>query len=156
KLQQRDAEVAALAPRLGMLEKHNRLLTAALMGQDLPVPSTSSEQPIDPLVGEARRHLEDALAHTSPTQPSYGSRWQPQVEAIRRDISALRDVMSCLHYAQKEITFDGRPAFPGNIMEIQFREWAVENEFPNLIPTLRQMYDNPLSYPESLGEFNGR
>src|SRR5258705_521128 len=57
---------------------------------------------------------------------------------------------------EKEITFDGRPPFPSDMMQIQFREWAVENEFPNLIPTLRQMYDNPLSYPESLGEFNGR
>jgi len=105
---------------------------------------------------EARRHLEKAVSHISPSQPSYGSRWQPQIDAIRRDIPALRDSMSCLHYAQKEITFDGRPPFPLDMMQIQFREWAVENEFPNLIPTLRQMYDNPLSYPESLGEFNGR
>jgi hypothetical protein len=64
--------------------------------------------------------------------------------------------MSCLHYAQKHITFDGRSPFPSELMEIQFREWAVENEFPDLAPVLRRMYDNPLSFPESLGEFNGR
>jgi hypothetical protein len=109
-----------------------------------------------PAVVEARRHLEKAIAHISPNQPSYGSRWQPQIDAIRSAIPALRDSMACLHYAQKEITFDGRPPFPSDLMQIQFREWAVENEFPHLIPTLRQMYDNPLSYPESLGEFNGR
>ena len=66
------------------------------------------------------------------------------------------DSASCLHYAQYNITFDGRPPFPADRMLIQFREWAVENEFPNLIPALRGMSENPLSGPESLGEFNGR
>jgi len=134
KLEERESKIAALAKRVAELDKHNRLQT----------------------VMEARRHLEKAISHISPSQPSYGSRWQPQIDAIRRDIPALQDSMSCLHYAQKEITFDGRPPFPSDMMQIQFREWAVENEFPNLLPTLRQMYDNPLSYPESLGEFNGR
>jgi hypothetical protein len=132
--QERDSELADLAKRAAELEKHNQLS----------------------IVTGARLHLEKALSQISPKQPSYGSRWQPQVDAIRRDISALRDSPSCLHYAQKNITFDGRPPFPSDLMQIQFREWAVENEFPDLAPVLSQMYDNPLSYPESLGEFNGR
>ncbi len=132
--QERDSELADLAKRAAELEKHNQLS----------------------IVTGARLHLEKALSQISPKQPSYGSRWQPQVDAIRRDIPALRDSPSCLHYAQKNITFDGRPPFPSDLMQIQFREWAVENEFPDLAPVLRQMYDNPLSYPESLGEFNGR
>jgi hypothetical protein len=110
----------------------------------------------DPTVIEARRHLAEALSHISPNAPSYGSRWQPQVDAMARDIPALRDAVSCLHYAQHNVTFDGRPPFPDDIMLIQFREWAVENEFPDLVPVLRQMYENPLSGPESLGQFNGR
>src|SRR5271157_6082654 len=110
----------------------------------------------DPTVIEARRHLAEALSHISPNAPSYGSRWQPQVDAMARDIPALRDAVSCLHYAQHNVTFDGRPPFPDDIMLIQFREWAVENEFPDLVPVLRQMYENPLSGPESLGDFNGR
>jgi hypothetical protein len=134
KFQQRDLETAAIATRLTQLEKYDRVQ----------------------IVIQARRHLEKALSHIPPDQPSYGSRWQPQIDAIRRDIPALPDSVACLHYAQKEITFDGRPQFPSDPMQIQFREWAVENEFPNLISTLRHMYDNPLSYPESLGEFNGR
>src|SRR5713226_775090 len=149
KLQERDLEIAKLA-------KQNRLLTAAMTGQSAPETSSATQEPANSLVVEAGRHLEKALSHISPSQPSYGSRWQPQIDAIRRDIPALRDSISCLHYAQKEITFDGRPPFPSDMMQIQLREWAVENEFPNLIPTLRQMYDNPLSYPESLGQFNGR
>jgi SAM-dependent methyltransferase len=108
------------------------------------------------VVMEARRHLEKALSQTSAKQPAYGSRWQPQVDAMRRDIPGLRDSPSCLHYAQKNITFDGRPPFPSDMRQIQFREWAVENEFPHLVPVLRRMYDNPWSYSESLGEFNGR
>jgi hypothetical protein len=110
----------------------------------------------DPTVIEARRHLAEALSHISPSAPPYGSRWQPQVDAMARDIPVLRDATSCLHYAQYNVTFDGRPPFPGDIMLIQFREWAVENEFPDLVPVLRQMYENPLSGPESLGDFNGR
>src|SRR5262245_6110059 len=156
KLQERDSEIAAISKRAAELEKQNRLLTATIAGQSAHEMSSATQEPVDPLVIEARRHLEKALSHISPSQPSYGSRWQPQIDAIRRDIPALRDSMSCLYYAQKEITFDGRPPFPSDTMQIQFREWAVENEFPNLIPTLRQMYDNPLSYPESLGQFNGR
>jgi hypothetical protein len=120
--------------RQARLEKQNRLQT----------------------VLEARQHLEKSLSRISPTQPSYGSRWQPQIDAIRRDIPTLRDSTTCLHYAQREINFDGRPPFPSDLTQIQLREWAVENEFPNLISTLRKMYDNPLSYPESLGAFNGR
>ena len=157
KLQERDAEIVSISKWAAELAKQNSLLTAAIAGQSVQETSSTTQEPaVDPLVAEARRHLEKALSHISPSQPSYGSRWQPQIDAIRRDIPALRDSMSCLHYAQKEITFDGRPPFPSDIMQIQFREWAVENEFPNLISTLRQMYDNPLSYSESLGEFNGR
>jgi uncharacterized coiled-coil protein SlyX len=157
KLQERDTEIVSISKWAAELAKQNSLLTAAIAGQSVQeTSSTTQEPPVDSLVAEARRHLEKALSHVSPNQPSYGSRWQPQIDAIRRDIPALRDSMSCLHYAQKEITFDGRPPFPSDTMQIQFREWAVENEFPNLIATLRQMYDNPLSYPESLGEFNGR
>jgi putative sugar O-methyltransferase len=111
---------------------------------------------LDANVVKARHHLASALSHVSPNQPPYGSRWQPQVDAIRRDIAALSDSLSCLRYAQYHLTFDGRPPFPSDPMLIQFREWAVENEFPNLIPALRRMSENPLSGPESLGEFNGR
>jgi hypothetical protein len=125
---------STMARKLEELEKHNNL--SLVMG--------------------ARRHLEKALSQSSPKQPAYGSRWQPQVDAMRRDIPALRDSPSCLHYAQKNITFDGRPTFPSDLRQIQFREWAVENEFPHMTHVLRQMYDNPFSYSESLGEFNGR
>jgi hypothetical protein len=110
----------------------------------------------DSIVLDAREHLKKALGKLSAHQPPYGSRWQPQVDAIRRDIPALRDTISCLHYGQKNITFDGRPPFPSDPMELQLREWAVENEFPHLAPVLQRMYDNPLSFPESLGAFNGR
>jgi putative sugar O-methyltransferase len=134
KVEERDAEIVELAKRAAELEKHNRAS----------------------IVMDARLHLDKALSQISAKQPSYGSRWQPQVDAIRRDIPALRDSLSCLHYAQKNITFDGRPPFPSDVMQIQFREWAVENEFPDLAPVLRKLYDNSLSYPESLGEFNGR
>jgi hypothetical protein len=133
--------------------------------QSLPAAALTSAQPsiewsdielADSIVLEARQHLKNALGKISAHQPSYGSRWQPQVDAIRRDIPALRDTVSCLHYGQKNITFDGRPPFPSDPMELQLREWAVENEFPHLGPVLQRMYDNPLSFPESLGEFNGR
>jgi putative sugar O-methyltransferase len=134
KLQEQDGHIRDLAKRAAELEKYEHLSTIMV----------------------ARRHLEKAFSQISPTQPSYGSLWQPQVDAKRRDIPTLRDSMSCLHYAQKHITFDGRSPFPSELMEIQFREWAVENEFPDLAPVLRRMYDNPLSFPESLGEFNGR
>jgi hypothetical protein len=140
KLQERESEIAAIAKRAAEREKHDRLI-ATINGS---------------WIADARQHLEKATLRISPTQPSYGSRWQPQVDAIRRDIPALHDPVSCLHYAQKNITFDGRPPFPSDLMQIQFREWAVENEFPDLIPVLRKMYDNALSFPESLGEFNGR
>lgn len=149
-LQEREHELAVLTRHAAALENQNRLLISKMTGQ------TSFDDAFDPFVVDARRHLETALAHTKPSHPPYGSRWQPQVDAIGRDINTLRNTISCLHYAQKEINFDGRRPFPDDIMEIQFREWAVENEFPNLAPVLRGMYDNPLSYPESLGEFCGR
>jgi hypothetical protein len=125
---------SSMARKLDDLEKHNHLS----------------------LIMEARLHLENAVSQSSATQPPYGSRWQPQVDAMRRDIPGLRNFLSCLHYAQKNITFDGRPTFPSDMRQIQFREWAVENEFPNMVNVLRGMHDNPLSYSESLGEFNGR
>ena len=109
----------------------------------------------DPIVGLARAHLE-SVAQESTNLPPYGSRWEPQVRAMRRDIVGLHDHVAALHYAQYNITFDGRPPFPDDLMQIQFREWAVENEFPHLISTLRQMRENPLSGPASLGEFNSR
>jgi hypothetical protein len=140
------SEAAASEENSSRLPKHCTSITIEL---------TVTERDVH-AVEVARRHLEKALSYTSPSQPSYGSRWQPQIDAIRRDIPALGDSMACLHYAQKEITFDGRPDFPSDIMQIQFREWAVENEFPDLIPVLKLMSDNPLSYPESLGEFNGK
>jgi len=112
--------------------------------------------PGDVIVDQARRHFAMATSALSPTQPPYGSRWQPQVEAIRRDMTLLDDAASCLRYAQYNITFDGRPPFPGDLRIVQFREWAVANEFPNLVSTLEKMYENPFSGAESLGEFNGR
>jgi len=155
KVQGLESEIATINKRAADVAKRNRLLTAAMTGVKTPHEGENTEL-VDSIVMEGREHLKRALGQISPDQPSYGSRWQPQVDAIRRDISALRDSISCLHYAQNNITFDGRPAFPSDLMQIQFREWAVENEFPDLAPVLRQMYDNPLSVLESLGEFNGR
>jgi putative sugar O-methyltransferase len=102
---------------------------------------------IDRIIVDARRHLAEALSHLSPNQPSYDSGWQPQVEAMRRDIPSLSDAASCLHYAQYHITFDGRHPFPGDQMLIQFREWAVANEFPQFESALRQFSESPLSGP---------
>jgi SAM-dependent methyltransferase len=156
------ADATALAAKLAAQEADNRAMAQQLAKQEAEIADLAKrvaelDRYQGPLtVMRARGHLERALSHVSPNQPSYGSRWQPQIDAIRRDIPALRDPLACLHYAQKEITFDGRPPFPSDMMSIQFREWAVENEFPHLTSTLRRMYDNPLSYPESLGEFNGR
>ena len=110
---------------------------------------------IDPLIIEARAHLEAATALPA-NLPDYGSRWEPQVRAMRRDLPLLRDRAAALRYAQYHITFDGRPPFPADPMIIQFREWAVENEFPHLISVLREMRENPSSGPASLGTFNGR
>ena len=109
----------------------------------------------DPIVAQARAHFERVTQKAS-NLPRYGSRWEPQVQAMRRDIADLHDHVTALRYAQYSITFDGRPPFPDDPMLIQFREWAVENEFPHLISTLHQMQENPLSGPASLGEFNGR
>jgi putative sugar O-methyltransferase len=111
--------------------------------------------PTDPIVDEARRHLAGALSAPS-RLPPYGSRWQPQVDAMRRDIPALADVNSAIRYAQYNVTFDGRPPFPGDQQVIQFREWAVANEFPQYAAELTRMAENPLSGAESLGNFNGR
>jgi putative sugar O-methyltransferase len=110
----------------------------------------------DPNVAAAREHLANTTSHTNESLPGYGSRWEPQIQAMRRDIPALADTAACLQYAQYNITFDGRPPFPTDPMEIQFREWAVENEFPDLVPVLRKMAENPMSGPKSLGQFNGR
>lgn len=41
---------------------------------------------IDRIIVGTRRHLAEALSHLSPNQLSYGSRWQPQVESMRRDM----------------------------------------------------------------------
>ena len=155
KLQTLESELAVTNKRAADVAKRNRLLMTAMTGVQYAHESGTTEL-VDSIVMEAREHLKRALERTSPSQPSYGSRWQPQVDAIRRDIPTLYDSVSCLHYAQNNITFDGRPPFPSDLMQIQFREWAVENEFPDLVPVLRQMYDNPLSVMESLGEFNGR
>jgi hypothetical protein len=113
-------------------------------------PPLSSDQ----IVIDARRHLASAPPCTN--LPDFGSRWQPQVEAMRRDIPALTDSDACLRYAQYNITFDGRPPFPGDPGIVQMREWAVENEFPHLAWALREMSENPFSGPDSLGMFNGR
>jgi hypothetical protein len=155
KLQRLESELAAINKRAAELAKRNRVLMAAMTGVRYAHDSGNTEV-VDSIVIDAREHLKRALGRIPPGQPSYGSRWQPQVDAIRRDIPALSDSISCLHYAQNNITFDGRPSFPSDLMQIQFREWAVENEFPDLVPVLRQMYDNPFSVLESLGEFNGR
>jgi SAM-dependent methyltransferase len=148
KLAEREAENAALATKLAEREME----LAALVKRTEALDRSHGRS----MVTEARGHFRRALARVSPSRPAYGSRWQPQVDAIRRDIPRLLDVPACLHYAQRQITFDGRPPFPPDMRQIQFREWAVENEFPNLIETFRDMHDNPLAYPESLGEFNGR
>src|SRR5262245_9322724 len=109
---------------------------------------------IDPIVFDARRHLAHASARVT-DPPDYGTRWQPQVEAMRRDIPVLTDTTACLHYAQYNITFDGRPPYPGEFA-IQFREWAVGNEFPHLTQALQSMSENQNSGPGSLGQFHGR
>jgi putative sugar O-methyltransferase len=111
--------------------------------------------PTDAIVSQARAHLLETLSHQSKL-PEYGSRWQPQVEAIGRDISSLTDSDACLRYAQYNITFDGRPPFPGDTGIVQMREWAVANEFPQHAGALLLMSENPMSGAESLGEFNGR
>jgi len=109
----------------------------------------------DTIVIEARAHLSEILSQQSKL-PEYGSRWQPQVEAMGRDIPSLTDSHACLRYAQYNITFDGRPPFPGDPGIVQMREWAVANEFPQHAGALLLMSENPMSGAESLGEFNGR
>ena len=128
---------------------------AARWGRDT-VALMRKETGVDPVVTEARRHLADVLSRTSWDLPSYGSRWQPQVDAIRKDINALSSSSACLRYAQYNITFDGRLPFPSDSRLVQFREWAVANEFPQFAAALQQMSENPLAGPESLGTFNGR
>jgi hypothetical protein len=109
----------------------------------------------DPIVELASRHLSRAvLEHKQASLPDYGTRWAPQVEAIRRDIPTLGNRAACLHYAQYNITFDGRPPFPGDTLIVQFREWAVQNEFPQYQNDLLMMSENAAS--GGLGEFNGR
>jgi hypothetical protein len=111
--------------------------------------------PTDPIVDLARGHLDRALADDRQgSLPDYGSRWAPQVEAIRRDLAALTDRVACLHYAQYSITFDGRPPFPSDTLIVQFREWAVQNEFPQYANDLLLMSENPAS--GGVGQFNGR
>ena len=110
---------------------------------------------VDEIIVDARRHLAQSLAFKV-SSPDYGSRWQPQVEAMRRDISALTDPIACLHYAQQNITFDVRNRFPADPMMLQFLEWAVENEFPQYAWALAKLSDNPLSRPDTLGVFKGR
>ena len=111
--------------------------------------------PTDTIVSEARAHLSEVLSQQTKL-PEYGSRWQPQVEAMGRDIPCLTDSDACLRYAQYNITFDGRPPFPGDSGIVQMREWAVANEFPQHAGALLLMSENPMSGAESLGEFNGR
>jgi hypothetical protein len=112
-------------------------------------------EPTDPIVDLARRHLNRALGDDRQgSLPDYGSRWAPQVEAIRRDLAALTDRGACLGYAQYNITFDGRPPFPADNLIVQFREWAVQNEFPQYANDLLLMSENPAS--GGLGQFNGR
>jgi len=111
--------------------------------------------PTDAIVTEARAHLSETLSRQSKL-PDYGSRWQPQVEAMGRDIPSLTDSDACLRYAQYNITFDGRPPFPGDTGIVQMREWAVANEFPQHAGALLLMSENPMSGAESLGKFNGR
>jgi hypothetical protein len=113
------------------------------------------KQTTDMIVRAAREHL-DAVTRGTSSLPPYGSRWQPQVEAMRRDIPLLEDSTACLRYAQYNITFDGRPPFPGDIGIVQMREWAVANEFPQHVAALLLMSENPMSGAESLGEFHGR
>src|ERR1700738_3443444 len=111
--------------------------------------------PTDPIVDLARRHLNRALGDDRQgSLPDYGSRWAPQVEAIRRDLAALTDRGACLGYAQYNITFAGRPPFPADNLIVQFREWAVQNEFPHYANDLLLMSENPAS--GGLGQFNGR
>jgi hypothetical protein len=109
---------------------------------------------MDPIVFDARRHLANVSARVTDL-PDYGTRWRPQVEAMRRDIPVLTETTACLHYAQYNITFDGRPPYPGELA-IQFREWAVGNEFPHLTQVLQSMSENQNSGPGSLGQFHGR
>ena len=111
--------------------------------------------PTDAIVSEARAHLSETLSHQTKL-PDYGSRWKPQVDAMGRHIPSLTDSDACLRYAQYNITFDGRPPFPGDTGILQMREWAVANEFPQHAGALVQMSENPMSGAESLGEFNGR
>jgi hypothetical protein len=110
---------------------------------------------LDPVVAEARAHLA-AVSDIRSDLPPYGSRWEPQVRAIRRDIDLLKTSAAALRYAQRHITFDGQVPFPSDPMVIQFREWAVANEFPNLVAALRDMRENLRTAPDGLGEFNGR
>jgi len=111
--------------------------------------------PTDAIVSEARAHLSETLSHQTKL-PDYGSRWKPQVDAMGRHIPSLTDSDACLRYAQYNITFDGRPPFPGDTGILQMREWAVANEFPQHADALLLMSENPMSGAESLGEFNGR
>jgi hypothetical protein len=112
-------------------------------------------RPTDAVVSEARAHLSQALSQQAKL-PEYGSYWQPQVEAMGRDIPSLTDSGACLRYAQYNITFDGRQPFPMDAGIVQMREWAVANEFPQHAGALVQMSENPMSGAESLGEFNER
>lgn len=121
------------------------------------IESFKSEAGLNAILAEARRHLASARSlERKAALPDYGSRWQPQVEAMRRDINALSDPVACLHYAQSNITFDVRNPFPADPTVLQFLEWAVENEFPQFASTLEKFADNPLSRPDTLGEFKGR
>src|SRR5439155_285710 len=104
-IQRLESEIAAINQRAADAAKRARLPTAAIIAQEAH--RSENTKLVDSIVREAREHLKEALRHISPGQPSYGSRWQPQIDAIRRDIPELHDSLSCLHYAQDNITFDG-------------------------------------------------
>ena len=108
------------------------------------------------IVSEARAHLSETLSRQSKL-PEYGSRWQPQVELMGRDISSLTDFDACLRYAQYNISFDGRPPFPGDTGIVQMREWARRQRIPATCwRTLADVRKSKVRGGESLGEFNGR
>jgi putative sugar O-methyltransferase len=108
------------------------------------------------IVDRARARLEQATAHHHDPLPPYGSRWTPQIEAMRREIPHFANPADCLRYAQRHITFDHRSAFPTDKNQVLWRQWAVENEFPHMTAVLAQMAENPLSVDYTVGELSGR
>jgi putative sugar O-methyltransferase len=111
------------------------------------------------ILGDARRHMMAARSWPPPVSDGssiYDSRWSAWAKSYYEEALKFTTCRDVLHFAQQSIPFDHRIRIEEHKEEFQIYEKLLTEEFPFLMDTQFNLYDNAKSIPETLYRNYGR